>query len=553
VIGVVGTDPGTSWVVANGSTKDFALVRQPDVTAPTTDWILSSSQWDVYDATDYSRLGSHDFVSCDSSVPALSFSSITWPVNESIGTVDVTINVYNPLYDVEVMVSVTGGTAIEDSDYSDNLPVLVTFPQGSNSPQTVSINIIDDTEEETSIESIQLVMTENGDPVDIINDQASVFILPNDYAFPYYDIATVAATNGSGVADSAGVDCELRGIVHGINFNAEGLWFTLIDSTDGVLVFNTLEDFGYSVQEGDSVHVQGLIFQFMGQQELIAHNVTFISEDNEVESPLTVTQIFEEHESHMIHIECVEITDLGEWTNDSEGFLVNVSDGDQDFGLFIDGDTDIYGEDAPEGHFSITGIGHQVDPTEPFTGGYQVYPRGLFDFTDFVTASFEDPGEIVFGDSDDVTINFVNTSEGGDTWSWDFGDGSESTDENPTHTYDQAFLSANSSVVITLTIENGTCIDTFSMEVNTTYVGVGEWDQAVFQLYPVPADEILYLDSTKPFERIVVSDALGREVMNQEYLVVDRVVLDIADLLPGLYILQVSSGETNSLRKFEVR
>lgn len=37
--------------------------------------------------------------------------------------------------------------------------------------------------------------------------------------------------------------------------------------------------------------------------------------------------------------------------------------------------------------------------------------------------------------SDQMTTMFTNTSTGGDTYAWDFGDGNTSTEQNPTHTY----------------------------------------------------------------------------------------------------------------------
>ncbi len=60
IIGVVGTDPGSSWPVATGSTKDRTLVRKSTVAEGTTDWALSSaSQWDVFQSDFADSLGMH--------------------------------------------------------------------------------------------------------------------------------------------------------------------------------------------------------------------------------------------------------------------------------------------------------------------------------------------------------------------------------------------------------------------------------------------------------------------------------------------------------------
>ncbi|MBI3501887.1 MAG: PKD domain-containing protein [Bacteroidetes bacterium] len=52
------------------------------------------------------------------------------------------------------------------------------------------------------------------------------------------------------------------------------------------------------------------------------------------------------------------------------------------------------------------------------------------------------------------TVNFTNTSTGGATYSWNFGDGNTSTLQNPTHTYT---ATGTYNVTLTVTNANGTC------------------------------------------------------------------------------------------------
>ena len=49
----------------------------------------------------------------------------------------------------------------------------------------------------------------------------------------------------------------------------------------------------------------------------------------------------------------------------------------------------------------------------------------------------EDPPRAIFtfGITDDTNVAFSNFSVGGDSYIWDFADGSTSTEENPIHTY----------------------------------------------------------------------------------------------------------------------
>lgn len=97
-------------------------------------------------------------------------------------------------------------------------------------------------------------------------------------------------------------------------------------------------------------------------------------------------------------------------------------------------------------------------------------------------------------------INFTNESVGGDTYSWDFGDGNSSTDENPSHIYESAgvytvTLTANESgggssmVSHDVTIQSATWSVTrgntnradiaFSVQVNNDGIFVAGYERSV--------------------------------------------------------------------------
>ncbi len=66
VVGVQGTDPGSSWPVLDGATANYTLVRKMTVTEGTTDWALSAgtdaenSQWIVFPQDTFDYLGLHE-------------------------------------------------------------------------------------------------------------------------------------------------------------------------------------------------------------------------------------------------------------------------------------------------------------------------------------------------------------------------------------------------------------------------------------------------------------------------------------------------------------
>ncbi|WP_186758129.1 PKD domain-containing protein [Echinicola salinicaeni] len=60
-------------------------------------------------------------------------------------------------------------------------------------------------------------------------------------------------------------------------------------------------------------------------------------------------------------------------------------------------------------------------------------------------------------DDEGLTVNFTNTSENVISYSWDFGDGNSSTEENPSHSYSAA---GTYTVVLTATSDDGKVVTT---------------------------------------------------------------------------------------------
>jgi PKD repeat protein len=76
------------------------------------------------------------------------------------------------------------------------------------------------------------------------------------------------------------------------------------------------------------------------------------------------------------------------------------------------------------------------------------------------------------------TVKFTNESTNASSYSWDFGDGSTSALENPTHVFNEA-----GTFTVTLSVENGE--DEYSMDINVTVSLTGTWDMMfIFDDYP---------------------------------------------------------------------
>ncbi len=64
-----------------------------------------------------------------------------------------------------------------------------------------------------------------------------------------------------------------------------------------------------------------------------------------------------------------------------------------------------------------------------------------------------------------VTVKFTNTSSNATTYKWDFGDGTTSTDKDPSHEYTKA-----GSYTVKLTVSGGTCANGSDDEIKTSYI-----------------------------------------------------------------------------------
>ncbi len=209
-----------------------------------------------------------------------------------------------------------------------------------------------------------------------------VTVLPNTPPPTIYPIASISAistNNANGVVDSLNKKFEIRGIVYGVNLRASatGLQFTLIDTlNNGIAIFKNNNTFGYSVKEGDKIIVRGQIQQPRGLIEMVPDTILpVVSTNNSLFSPTVVTSLTEATESQLVRINNLTLLNPSQWSNAGAGFVLDVTNGTQNFKMRIDNDVNIFGTAPPPGRFNAIGIGSQNDTVAPFDKGYFFLPR----------------------------------------------------------------------------------------------------------------------------------------------------------------------------------
>jgi hypothetical protein len=199
----------------------------------------------------------------------------------------------------------------------------------------------------------------------------------NTYCRPPYTLASIGDidnTNANGEPDSLGLTYEIRGIVHCGDFRVGvGLDFYLIDfNQEGINVFS-FPDRGYTVNDGDSLHILGELSQGIGTTEILIDSIIFISSGNPTQTPQVISvPLSEVHEGNLIQLNNVSLVNPTQWAAAGTGFNVDVTDGSNTWQLRIDDAVDLYTQPAPTGSFNVYGFGSQFDNLLPYNSGYQL-------------------------------------------------------------------------------------------------------------------------------------------------------------------------------------
>ena len=195
--------------------------------------------------------------------------------------------------------------------------------------------------------------------------------------YPLYRISQLRGVDSVGLPDSIDVRCRVRGVVYGVDLQrGNRIQFTLLDAADraGIGVFGT-QNYGYTVREGDSLEIKGRVSFFNGLTQIFVEGITLLDSMRPLVTPRVVTQLDESTESDLIQLREVQLVDSTEWQGNGRFFVVHVTDGTNQYTVYIDDAVELSRMPPPKGKFHLTGIGGQFDRESPYFDGYQIVPR----------------------------------------------------------------------------------------------------------------------------------------------------------------------------------
>ena len=147
-------------------------------------------------------------------------------------------------------------------------------------------------------------------------------------------------------------------------------------------------------------------------------------------------------------------------------------------------------------------------------------------------------------------VTFANTSTGATSYSWDFGDFTNSSATAPAHAY-----AANGAYTVVLTAINGNCSSTATFEISIE-VGLEEANAMNLMVYPNPAStQVLVAFDNTAAGSVQIIDAMGRIVVSETLNTIGAVALpiDVSQLADGTYTIQVTNANQVGIRRLVVR
>lgn len=141
---------------------------------------------------------------------------------------------------------------------------------------------------------------------------------------------------------------------------------------------------------------------------------------------------------------------------------------------------------------------------------------------------------------DDLRVAFTNLSQEATNFVWDFGDGEQSTEMNPEHTYP-----ASGTYEVQLVANHCSLADTAHRQVFVILTDVNRQSTNPPTIYPNPVTNKLQVKMPDgKLDRITLFDASGNALPTQLVNHNQQLVtLDFSQILPGSYFLQVEINQ----------
>ncbi len=519
----------------------------------------------------------------DNDNPQISFltASETHAENEDTIRIPVKLKKYDS-GSYTVTVAASPGTALLTSDYT-LLTTSLTFTSATDTMKEVVVRLNRSQYfESTEFFTVRLSGPTNNALVTPIGVD-TVYI--TNWLYPERLIGPMTSVDANGVVDSLNKWAIVGGVVYGINNRAAGVSFTIRDYSGGITVFNSTKNFGYTVNQGDSVKAYGQVIQFNGLVELSnLDTIILVGNTNTVAAPIQVNALTEFAENNLVYFPSVTLADTTQWpvapfTGSGKNLYAYINGNPSDsFQIRIIGTSLLNGSPLPKQPFAIIGLGTQFDASNPFTSGYQLIPQFPSHIVPGDTLSFAAAGATVAEGSGNKTVtiklknpNFFPTSTavvvtGGNavagvdytytTQVVTFAGGSNADQTVTVTIVDDALFEPTPDTIV-LSLQNATnnaWIDptagTYTLVITDNDPNsIREQNALHVVVYPNPAKEVVSVKCDKNMETIDVMDMTGNIIITQQGTLAKNSELNTSALKAGIYLVRVQAEGAVLIKK----
>lgn len=151
--------------------------------------------------------------------------------------------------------------------------------------------------------------------------------------------------------------------------------------------------------------------------------------------------------------------------------------------------------------------------------------------------------------SSESEYTFTNSTTGAESYSWTFGDGTSSVEENPSHTYASAGVY---EVCLTATNANG-CSSTVCKQVSVSTT-LNDLLQASIEIYPNPAAEHFTISLAGPLSNAsaVITNMTGAEIMTIQ-LSSEKTEIETSQFAAGMYYIKISTDDNSVVKTIQIK
>ncbi|MBX7124164.1 MAG: S8 family serine peptidase [Cyclobacteriaceae bacterium] len=143
-------------------------------------------------------------------------------------------------------------------------------------------------------------------------------------------------------------------------------------------------------------------------------------------------------------------------------------------------------------------------------------------------------------------VQFTDASTGADSYFWQFGDGSTSTDKNPVHQY-----TTINNFSPSLTVTNSLGCQATSSQTIALVTGIEDASASELSIYPVPAQSVIHVTSDLAHAKLSVYDNQGRVHLQDSWSSNGYSKdITISQLSGGIYVVRVTDGVKTVSRRF---